>query len=110
MLEDEGYVTQSSNYQRNIFGLKVPSTDKMKREKRLEDNKENAMYVAAYLRYFQDIWQDEYPDIIKNPSILGALYNKGHQTTKPHSSPESNEFGDFVAGNYDYMSELLGMK
>ncbi|MBB6217232.1 hypothetical protein HNQ80_003351 [Anaerosolibacter carboniphilus] len=67
------------------------------------------MYVAAYIKYFQDTWQDELPSIANRPDILGTLYNIGHEITKPNSNPKPNSFGEHVKNNYDTMGDLLGL-
>ena len=110
LLEDQGYVTKSTEYKVgwNIPGVGfVHCTEKMTRERRLENDQQNVIYVAAYLKYFQDLWVDDYPTIASDPIILGTLYNRGHQRTSPHPDPGPNWFGICVGENYDYMEELL---
>ena len=47
------------------------------RARALMNDKTNIMYVAAYLRYIQDIWKNKYPQISGKSDILGTLYNIG---------------------------------
>lgn len=79
----------------------------MVRVKRLEDNMYNVMYVAAYLKYFIDTWKPFYNEIEVRTDILATLYNVGHETTTPHNSPESNQFGEYAYEYYDMMYILL---
>ena len=76
-LEEQGYMpkTNASDAGRDIpyIGY-VHGTTTMDREKRLENDRVNIMYVAAYIRYFQDIWKDQFPSIANRPDILGTLY------------------------------------
>lgn len=80
----------------------------MAREKRLEDDEWAIIYAAAYLRYFIDIWESEYPEIAARPEMLGSLYNLGHQQTSPHGDPKPNDFGLLVKEYYNLMGCLLG--
>lgn len=111
-LEEKGYITPTNA---NEGGWNIPfigmvhGTEDMAREKRLENNATNAMYVAAYIKYFQDTWKKEYPNIANSPSILGSLYNLGHEQTEPNAKPQPNDFGSFVGDNYELMGELLGV-
>ncbi len=112
-LEEKGYVIKveatEGGWNVPFIGF-VNGTVTMAREKRLEDNRSNCIYVAAYIKYFQDTWQDdEFPSIANRPDILGTLYNIGHESVQPHSNPGSNSFGDYVANNYDSMRHLLGL-
>lgn len=94
-LEEMGYVTKTSategGWDLPFLGVVNGSTT-MAREKRLENDRTNIMYVAAYIRYFEDTWQSEYPSIADSPDILGTLYNIGHEITRPNSNPRSNNF------------------
>ena len=109
-LEEKGYVPKTSAKE---AGLNVPlvgfvhGTETMAREKRLEDNSWNIMYVAAYIKYFEDTWKEVFPEISSRPDILGTLYNIGHEKALPNSNPGSNNFGDDVEYFYDLMGEAL---
>jgi len=46
----------------------------MAREKALEDPETNIRYAAAYLKYYQDRWESEFPDIDGSTAILATLY------------------------------------
>lgn len=112
-LENSGYIIPTDKKE---GGWNVPfvgtihGSVTMAREKRLESNEINCMYVAAYLRYFIDTWKSSYPEIAKKPGILGTLYNIGHQKHKPHKSPSENNFGKYARENYNHMGDLLGIK
>ncbi len=88
----------------------VHGSETMAREKRLENNQTNIMYVAAYLRYWQDVSEDVYPQINNDPAILGTLYNLGVRANAPNKSPRSTPFGDYVEENYTYLGQLLGLE
>ena len=109
-LEEQGYVPETSaeegGWNIPFIGF-VHGTETMAREKRLEDNSWNIMYVAAYIKYFEDTWIDVFPEISSRPDILGTLYNIGHEKTSPNSNPGSNKFGDDVEYFYDLMGEAL---
>jgi hypothetical protein len=111
-MEDLGYAPKSPamdvEFILPVVGS-VDGTETMTREMRLEDNRQNILYVAAYLKYFQDAWADQYPAIANDPAILGTLYNRGYIETSPHPTPQFNPFGSFVDENYNYMGELLGI-
>ena len=113
LLEDKGYVAKTTadegGWDLPIIG-DIDGTVTMAREKRLENDRMNIIYVAAYIKYLQDTWQSEFPTIAKRPDILGTLYNLGHEKTSPHSKPTANYFGDFVQENYDKMGYLLGLQ
>lgn len=79
----------------------------MARTKRLEDNRENTKYVAAYLRYWINVWKPTYPKIEKRADILGTLYNLRVKAKKPNKSPKPNHFGRYVKQNYSYVKGLL---
>ena len=107
---EQGYVPETSaeegGWNIPFIGF-VHGTETMAREKRLEDNSWNIMYVAAYIKYFEDTWIDVFPEISSRPDILGTLYNIGHEKTSPNSNPGSNKFGDDVEYFYDLMGEAL---
>ena len=42
----------------------------MAREKRLEDNETNILYVVAYIKLIEDTWKDEFTQISSSPDIL----------------------------------------
>ena len=81
------------------------------RARALMNDKTNIMYVAAYLRYIQDIWKNKYPQISGKSDILGTLYNIGeYGKNGVNSNPQSNDFGKTVKKNYGKMQGLLGLK
>ena len=112
LLEDEGYVSKASasegGWNIPIIGF-IHGTETMAREKRLENDQQNIIYVAADLKYWQNMWEDEYPQISEDPAILGTLYNLGTRANAPNPNPQSNPFGEYVEENYDYMGDLLGL-
>ena len=73
-IEDMGYIPKTSategGWDLPIMGP-VYGTQTMAREMRLENNQVNTMYVAAYLKYFQDTWEEKNPEIASDPVILG---------------------------------------
>ncbi len=109
-LENQNYVSKASA---NEGGWDVPiigfvhGTERMARYKRLENNESNTIYAAAYLKYFVDIWSQEFSDIPERTDILATLYNLGHEITKPNSNPSPNTFGTYADENYDMMYILL---
>ena len=111
-IEEKGYMPsitgQYGGWNLPFLGT-VHGTETMARTKALEDPLTNIRYAAAYLKYYQDIWESVYPDISSRPDILASLFNLGHIQTSPNSSPEPNGFGIFAGKNYDYMKELLGI-
>lgn len=123
LLEDEGYVERTEGrkwYECLISGM----SRRNKIIKKLGDDKENIHYVAAYLGRQIDVWQEEYPEISEDISILRTTYNLEHEIRGkgimgyifgignkpriPHSNPQPNSFGLKVEKNYDLMGELLG--
>lgn len=112
LVEDKGHIPKASategGWDLPVIGP-VHGTETMAREKRLENNQINIMYVAAYLRYWQDVWEDVYPQISNDPAILGTLYNLGVKANPPNENPQSNPFGDYVEENYIYIGRLLGL-
>ena len=108
-VEDKGYMPLTLA----IDMLYAPMPDYISREyqmiHKLLNNATNINYAAAYLRYFQDTWVGAYPNIANDPGILGTLYNRGHQTTSPNSSPGTNWFGNYVNQHYNAMGYLLGL-
>ena len=109
LLEEKGYVSPTQKEEGGWslpFGKTVYGTETMARHKRLEDNEWNITYGAAYLRYLQDLWGEEFPEIATRPDILGALYNLGDKKP-PHSNPKPNEFGERVQKYYDLMESLI---
>ena len=109
-LEEKGYIEKTSSQEGGwdipFIGF-VSGTERMARYKRLEDNETNILYVAAYLRYFVDVWADEFNPIASRTDILATLYNLGHETTEPHPDPKPNDFGEYAGDNYDMMYILL---
>ena len=110
-IEDMGYIPRTSAAE---WGWNLPvigpvyGTETMAREMRLENNQMNTMYVAAYLKYWQDVWKKVYPEIESDTATLGTLYNLGKKANMPNTSPQSNPFGDDVSKNHAYMGQLLG--
>ena len=106
-LEESGYVpkttAEEAGWNIPLIGF-VHGTETMAREKRLEDDEWNVRYVAAYIKSLEDLWSDEYPDIVNRPDILGSLYNLGHHKV-PHGNPEPNWFGDEVKNFYDFWND-----
>lgn len=99
MLEDKGYVSKSKATDGgwNIpFIGSVSGTRTMVIAKRLENDKINIIYVAAYLRYWVDKWKWQYPQIGRKPAILGTLYNLGENAKAPNPTPKANSFGKYV--------------
>lgn len=78
---------------------------------KLQNDKTNIRYAAAYLSYIQDLWKSEYPEIDGRTAILATLYNIGENGGKRgiNSTPQSTPFGDFAKENYYYMKHLLGL-
>jgi len=74
---------------------------------RLLNNKCNLRYVAAYLRYWINVWRKKYPKIDKDPRILGTLYNLGVKAKKPNKHPKPNPFGKEVGKNYYYLKRTV---
>ncbi len=73
---------------------------------RLENDKQNIKYVAAYLSYLQNAWKKAYPKITNDPGVLATLYNIG--VGKPHSNPKpSADFGKLVEEAYDEIAYIL---
>lgn len=112
-VEDQGYVTEQMlkdmGYSEGFAESKFFDSETKARYARLNDDKTSALYAAAYIKYFQDLWADEYPEIADHPEILGTLYNLGHDNTEPKKDPKTSPFGDYVAENYDLMGGLLGV-
>ena len=110
MLEDKGYVSKTK---KTDGGLKIPlvgfvhGTRTMAVAKRLENNKCNITYVAAYLKYWIDDWKPVYPKIGKKPAILGTLYNLGDNAKDANPNPKPNEFGKYVKKKYKYVKKKL---
>lgn len=111
LMEDEGYMPriEAKDYvwKIPIIGV-INGTETMAREKALENPETNIMYAAAYLKYYQDRWGNQFPQISKRVDILATLYNQG-EIRPPHSSPGSNSFGDFAKSNYAYVKKLLNI-
>lgn len=109
-IEEQGYIEKA---QKTDNGWYIPfigfvhGTENMAREQRLENNEWNTMYVSAYLRYFIDTWENDFPEINIRTDILASLYNIGHESTSPHSDPEANEFGVHADKYYFMMYSLL---
>jgi hypothetical protein len=106
MLEDNGYIENTIWF--TVGGNRM--TRKMGIACKLDIDKKNTRYVAAYLKYFQDKWKEQFPEIGERADILGTLYNIGHNLTTPRATPESTLFGDFVQKNYDHVKNILGLE
>lgn len=106
-LEEEGYVTPTKGSEGgwNFPWGFVNGTETMARVKRLENNEWNIFYVAAYIKYFQDTWEDVFPDIANRPDILATLYNLGHGKN-PNANPKPNDFGENALDYYNKMKCL----
>lgn len=110
MLEDKGYVSKTK---KTDGGWKIPlvgfvhGTRTMAVANRLENNKCNITYVAAYLKYWIDDWKPVYPKIGKKPAILGTLYNLGDNAKDANPNPKPNEFGKYVKKKYKYVKKKL---
>ena len=78
--------------------------------KRLTVDEQCIEYVAAYLKYWQDEWKDEYPIIDGKSDVLGTLFNLGDRANAPNPNPKTIPFGDKVKDNYHYMQYLLGIE
>ena len=112
-LEENGYLPKvqqedETSMNRSLVDCLIPcvNEDSKMRGLRLEDDKWNIQYVAAYIKCLQDIWSEDYPEISADTAILGALYNLGHNKI-PHDSPQSNWFGDYVNKYYQLMGDAL---
>ena len=112
-LEEQGYVSQilppstTTNSSHPTFMLVVmPDYETMFRYISLKNDKTNIEYVAAYIKYFEDTWSEEFPKISESPDILGTLYNIGHHR-EPHSNPVPTLFGKRAEYFYDLMGETL---
>ena len=107
MLEDEGYIPTTQSYYSTVNHTFI-SREEAIADKLLNDA-ECINYVAAYLRYFQDRWKKEYPEIDGRTAILATLYNQGERFP-PHANPQPNDFGESAKESYDLMKNILGMK
>ena len=77
---------------------------------KLLNAQENAKYVAGYLAYIIDLWEQEYPYISCDADVLATLYNigeMGSNNTGPHPNPGSNEFGRFASDHRQLLQCLL---
>ena len=121
LLEDSGYIakTEYSRYERYgyvfVVYWKAPGVGEVvanSREEaisyRLSSESENVNYVAAYLRYFQDRWENVCDDIDGKTDILATLFNQGEKKP-PHPNPKPNPFGEQAKKEYEYMRKLLGL-
>lgn len=116
-LEEAGYISKTHVDNSVNFVIPTPLTTSVEelnqraetaaRAKRLDNDYENIMYVAAYLSQFIDQWKEEFPEISVRPDILGTLFNLGYRPPNPDPSP--NSFGSTVDENYEYMRDLLGL-
>lgn len=110
MLEDKGYVSKAKatdgGWDIPLVGF-VHGTRTMAIAKRLENDKTNITYVAAYLRYWVDDWKSIYPKIGKKPAILGTLYNLGDNAKGANPNPKPNKFGKYVKKKYKFVKKKL---
>ncbi|WP_425394834.1 PAAR domain-containing protein [Chondromyces crocatus] len=105
-IEEQGYMPATSGWNIPLIGL-ISGSENMARKTKLEDNGINAMYAAAYLKYFQDQWDPAFPSIANRPDILASLYNLG-PSKQPNANPSPNDFGEDVLKLYPLMAQLLG--
>lgn len=80
MLEKKGYVKITKRGKDHyIFNIYVLHPGKKNKDvyNRLMWSSINIVYVAAYLKYMQDVWRKNYEKIASSPDILGTLYNTG---------------------------------
>ncbi len=107
-LEDNGYmpITHYSEWHGNNcvenrdLGIAI----------KLLNAQDNAKYVAAYLKYIIDLWQEQYAHIHDDADILATIYNigeMGRNNEGPHPNPGSNEFGRFAANHRQMLQDLL---
>ena len=121
MLEDYGYIARTeyshmeSGWGYNLLVWNAPGVGQVyadNREQaiafRLTSESECINYVAAYLKFWQDRWSDEYPIIDGDTAILATLYNQGEKYP-PHSDPSPSRFGINARNEYYYMRDLLGI-
>ena len=103
ILEDSGYIEKTE-------ALVINGREILSREEeivmKLEDDRDNIRYAAAYLEYFQDRWENFYTGISGDVGVLATLYNQG-EISPPHSNPKPNPFGKAAEENYDYVKSLL---
>ena len=122
MLEDNGYIAKTTYSRSEVYWGTVntywnaPGVGEVwanSREEaiayRLTSEGENINYVAAYLKYWQDVWKSTYPEIDGKSDILGTLYNLGDRAKAPNKNPKPNSFGENVKKEYYYMRKLLGL-
>lgn len=102
MLEDAGYIEKTVGE----FSLFYWNPRKQKIAAKLLKDSENIRYVAAYLRYWIDVWGDTY-DISGKAEILATLYNLGKNANAPNTSPRANSFGEFAQSKYEHVKTLL---
>lgn len=118
-IEKTGYLGKRQNWHGNSYimvdywnvpgyGIVEGSREKAI-SKRLTNDKDCIEYVAAYLKYLQDRWKDEYPEIDGRTAILATLFNQ-KETRPPHPNPEPNPFGEKAKENYYYMQHLLDIE
>lgn len=116
-LEDMGYVpkieTDTKHILRGNAAGGEPTMIDLESSLRcaaLMNDTTNIQYVAAYLKYIQNLWINKYPEIDGKSDILGTLYNIGeYGSNGVNSSPSANPFGQTVKDNYQKMQELLGI-
>lgn len=106
-IEDAGYMSKTVYYE--WHGNSRVNNRRAGIINKLQSDKENVRYAAAYLSYFQDLWKDSYPEIDGRTAILATLYNLGEEQTSPNANPQPNNFGTFARDNYYYMRRLLGL-
>ena len=126
MLQENGYMdpVEKPNFIEKCLGIDENAQIAIT----LEDNETNIQYAAAYIKYQNSMWEEEYPEIWQDVAIQATIYNLGHEKLKdgwlieklgilfagfkeqrePHANPESNDFGKFVEDSYSLMEQLLG--
>ncbi|MBE7021177.1 MAG: lytic transglycosylase domain-containing protein [Ruminococcaceae bacterium] len=108
-MEDLGYMPKIESSKDGSLSSFIGLDENIQRVEALSNPETNIMYAAAYLKYFQDIWEKAFPEIDGRTAILATLYNLGHKITSPNSNPKPNDFGRFARNNYFHVNRLLGL-
>jgi len=107
MLEDRGYMKKTEY--KEWHGNNDINSRRSAIAKKLQDDKTNIRYAAAYMKCIIDIWKSVYPEIDNQAAIMATLYNMGEYGGEKgvHSYPTSSPFGNYAGKNYNKMLELL---